>query len=196
MKKTNSAENEKPTAETLIEIISNSKKLDCWLKSFKKNVLKNKAFTDWEDIAYEAEQYIQNFKWNKNEVCKLLKRLDHDKVLSFMIDKEDDFLHDRLLEKATIQRCAELLNYYIYLKDHKEANRNWIYKIENNFSKREIENRNKLCNSLKEINHRKFVKKIISLKDKVPWENLFEDAVLECQKDINNKTKTLKMKCK
>lgn len=196
MKKTNSAENEKPTAETLIEIIRNSNKLDCWLKSFTKNVLKNEKFTDWEDVAIDAEQYIQNFKWNKNEVCELLKRLDHDKVANYMIDMEGNKEYSELLERATIKRYAELLNYAIYSKNENSEKENVIYKIEDYFPKKETEKRNKLCNSLKELNHRKFAKTIIILKDKVSWENLFEDAVLECQKDINKQTKTLKMKCK
>lgn len=167
MKKTNSAENEKPTVETLKEIISNSNKLDCWLKSFIKNVLKNKVTDAWQDVAIEAEQYIQNFKWNKKEVCELLKRLDHEKVANHMIDREGNTEYSELLERATIQRYAELLNYAIYSKDEKEEKENVIYKIEDYFPKKEIEKRNKLCNSLKELNHRKFAKAIISLKDKV-----------------------------
>lgn len=195
MKNIHSIENTKPTVKNLIEIINDKNKLDCWLKSFTKKCLKNEKFNDWEDVAIEAEQYVQNFKWNKNEVCELLKRLDHQIVANYIVDSEQNANYSELLERATIRRYAELLNYAIYSKDDEEKEAE-NYKMEDYFSKNEIEKRNKLCNSLKEIDHKKLAKIIINLKDKFSSKNLFENSLLEYQKSVEQKNKTLKMKCK
>lgn len=195
MKNTHSTKNAKPNVKTLIEIINDKSKLDCWLEDFIKNVLANEKCEDWGAVAIEAEQYIQNFKWNKNEVCELLKRLDHEKVANYMIDMEGDKEYSELLERATIQRYAELLNYAIYSKDEDDEE-NVIYRIEDYLPKKEIEKRNKICNSLKEIDHKKLAEIIIRLKDKFLPKDLFENSLLEYQKNVKCQTKTLKMKCK
>lgn len=167
----------KPYIKELIEAINTEKGLDFFTKKY---LIEN--CEDLEDLYIYGEDFVQNFKWTKNEVCELLKRLDHEIIVGKILDKEDDFPPNRLLERATIQRYAELLSLKLCKKSEGEALGTW--NIEKCYYKYEIKQRNLVCDLLKKLNHGKVVKKVLDLysQPKHYKGNLLHVAVLELSK--------------
>lgn len=164
--------NKKPSIKTLIEIFSDIDKLNVFIKKYL-----SKDAEEWEDLAIYAEQYIQSLDWTNNEICDLLKILDHNKLARYMVALKDDAPPEKIITKATMCYYGELLNFIV--TEDRETFQPW--NIEDYFSKKEIENRNLICDLLKKLNHADVAKRIIYLQTK-PVRHSFKKAVLDIHK--------------
>lgn len=161
----------KPTIKTLIGILNSFDKLKLFINKY----LNKNA----KDLAIYAEQYIQNLKWTTNEICEILKRLDHDIVANYVSYLKGNAPFEELITKSTMKRYAELLNSAI--NDIEDGEPYEPYNIKNYFSKKEIEKRNLICDLLKNLSHAKVAKRIIDLQNQ-GINNCFEKAILDVYK--------------